>query len=305
MKNDKEMVLGIDIGGNHVKLGFVNSEGNITDFQSYPTKEWRDTGNFAQRLIDTIAFKLIAHKDVKKVGIGLPGMLSKDRLSPLEITAIPELNGLPLAEQLRRHFPGMQFFLENDANAAALGEFHFSSEIVPDTYAFITLGTGIGSAAIIDRKIFTGGDGNGLELGHILSRNGKRLEQNIGKNGILEMATNRLAEYRMDTTIPRDQPVSATRMVAAADAGDAFSIGIFEEVGEMLGEGLVALIRILDIKNIYLGGGLSASYDSLVPGIRKVLEAYLTPYYLNNLKIRRAALGNDAGLLGAASLCLD
>lgn len=301
--DELEKILGIDIGGNHVKMGFVDEGGNIQEFQSYFTADWRETGDFTQRLIDTIAFKLVSHKEVNKVGIGLPGMISKDRRVPLEITAIPELNGTALWQSLKDAFPAVTFKLENDANAAALGELIFSKTHTDDNFIFITLGTGIGSAAIIDRKIFLGGDGNGLELGHILSRNGRKLEQNIGKQGILDLGALRLAEFAGDTVIPRTQPISATKMVIGANGGDEFCKEVFAEVGEILGEGLVAIIRILDVKTVLIGGGLSASFEFIKPGFEKVLNQYLTPYYLDKLKIRTATFENDSGLLGAAAIC--
>ncbi len=301
---DNEKYLGIDIGGNHVKMGFVDRSGNIHDFQSYSTAEWRETGDFVARLVETIQFKLISHKDTNRVGIGLPGMLSKDRKTTLIIPAIPELNGVKLWNFLNDALPNCTFMLENDANAAALGELLFAQSDLPDTFAFITMGTGIGSAVIMDRKIFTGGDGNGLELGHIPSR-GEWLEKNIGKQGILNLGTERLSQYKKDTQIPRDQPMSATKLVIAAENKDEFSRQVFYEVGEILGEGLVALIRIMDIKAIVIGGGLSASFDFVKPGADKVLQHYLPSYYTDKLNITRATLGNDAGLLGAASLCFE
>ncbi|MNY20886.1 Glucokinase [compost metagenome] len=199
----------------------------------------------------------------------------------------------------------MDIFLENDANAAALGELHFAKKTIPGTYGFITLGTGIGSAAVIDRRIFTGGDGNGLELGHIPSRNDKTLEQNIGKQGIINLIGQRLDEYSGPTLISREEPISATKTVLAANSGDEFARKVFFEVGEILGEGLVSFVRIMDIKTIIIGGGLSAAYQFIEPGIKKQLQYYLTPYYLKAIDIRLASLGNDAGLLGAASLCFD
>jgi glucokinase len=296
---------GIDVGGNHVKTGFVDLKGEIHDFQSFSTADWRDENNFIERLLDTIAFKLVAHKDVTKIGIGLPGMIDFERRKPLEIPSIPELNGTALKDMLEARFPGKEFCLENDANAAGLGELIFRGNHLPNTFAFITLGTGIGSAAIIDGKIFKGGDGNGLELGHIISRNHKRLEQNIGKQGIINLAAQMLDNYKGQTIIPRDQPISATKLVISANDGDEFCRSVFFEVGEILGEGLVALIRILDIKTIIVGGGLSASFEFIQPGIHKVLNTYLTPYYLAKIDIRLAELGNDAGILGAAALCFD
>ena len=91
----------------------------------------------------------------------------------------------------------------------------------------------------------------------------------------------------------------------AAAEGDDLALQILDEVGEMLGEGLVTLIRILDIRKILIGGGLAASFDYIMPGVNRQLEYWLTPYYKNGLSVKRATLGNDAGLLGAASLCFE
>jgi len=298
-----EKYLGIDIGGNHVKTGLVDRDGTIHDFQSYHTSDMKEDGDFIGNFIDVLAFKLLNHKDVKKIGIGLPGMITKDRKIPVEIPAIPELNGQPFYARLKEKFPDIEFILENDANAAALGEYLFCKEKLPASFAFITLGTGIGSAAVIDGEIFKGGDGNGLELGHIRSRNDRHLEANIGKQGIINLATLRLEVYQSKTLIPKDQPVSATKLVVSAAEGDKFSQTVFYEVGELLGEGLVALIRILDVKTIVVGGGLSAGFEYIKPGVWKILNAYLPPYYTNSLDFRIASLGNDAGVLGAAALC--
>jgi glucokinase len=298
-----EKYLGIDIGGNHVKTGLVDRDGTIHDFQSYHTSDLKEDGDFIGKFIEVLSYKLLNHRDVTKIGIGLPGMISKDRKVPIEIPSIPELNGQPLYLRLKEKFPNIDFVLENDANAAALGEFLFCKYKLPPNFAFITLGTGIGSAAVIDGKIFKGADGNGLELGHIRSRNDRHLEANIGKQGIINLATLRLEAYNGKTLIPRDQPVSATKLVVSASEGDEFSRTVFYEVGEILGEGLIALIRILDVKTIVVGGGLSAGFEFIKPGVWKILNAYLPPYYTNSLDFRIASLGNDAGVLGAAALC--
>lgn len=286
-------------------MGFVDRTGKITGFTQHPAKEWRESGNFQGKLKDAIAFKLLEVEGVNSIGIGLPGMITRDRNTLIEMPNIPELNGIDLGPFLREGLPGKTIALENDANAAALGELLFAEPVAPDNFLFITMGTGIGSAAIIDRKIFTGADGNGLELGHIVSRNERRLEQNIGKQGIIDLATQMLAGWTEPTLIDKSEPVSASKMVVAANEGDDFSKQVFYKVGERLGEGLVASIRILDIKTIIIGGGLSNAYFALLPGIKSILMRYLTPYYLNNLVIRRASLGNDAGIQGAAALVMN
>ncbi len=298
--------LGIDVGGTNVKMGIVDaSTGKISNFYSHDTGSWRQSGHFIDRFGDAVALQLLANKDVKHVGIGLPGMLNRERTVPLEITAIPEIDGVPMVDILSKRFPGIQFFLENDANAAALGEYYFAEEKINENYIFITLGTGVGGAAIINKKIFTGGDGNAMEPGHIPSRNGRVLERNIGKVELLQLANLRRSEFTGDTQLPDDGSISTTGLVAAAAEGDKLAMQIWEEVGEMLGEGLSALIKILDIKYVLIGGGLSASFDYILPAVDRTLDYWLNPYYKNGLAIKRATLGNDAGLLGAASLCFE
>ena len=296
--------LGIDIGGTNVKMGIVNSEtGQISNFYSHDSVSWRKSGHFEERLGEAIAIQLIEHKNITKVGIGLPGMINLARTTPIEITAIPELNNVPMVEILKKRFPNVDFFLENDANAAALGEFYFGEERIQESYIFITLGTGVGGAAIINKKVFTGGRGNAMEPGHTPSANGKVLERNIGKNDLLEMAEAMRKEFKGDTKLPDDETISTTGLVAAAAEGDVLALQIFDRVGELLGESLCHLIAILDINHILVGGGLSASFDYILPAMKRTFTFWLTKYHAEGLNITKATLGNDAGLLGAASLC--
>lgn len=296
--------LGIDIGGTNVKMGIVNAEtGHISNFYSHDSVSWRKSGHFEERLGEAIALQLIDHKHINKVGIGLPGMIDSSRTTPVEITAIPELNNVPLVEVLKKRFPTVDFFLENDANAAALGEFYFGEERIDESYIFITLGTGVGGAAIINKKVFTGGRGNAMEPGHTPSANGKVLERNIGKNELLAMANAMRKSFTGSTQLPDDETISTTGLVAAAGEGDVLALQVFEKVGELLGESLCHLIAILDINLILVGGGLSASFDYILPAMNKTFSKWLTKYHAEGLTVTRATLGNDAGLLGAASLC--
>ncbi len=295
--------LGIDIGGTNVKMGVVDEEGRIHDFYSYPTIDWRQSGQFVEKLIEAIRFRLTGHKEVRHVGIGVPGTLTKDRKTPLEVPAIADINGVPLVGHIVQALPGFAVAMENDAHAAALGELYFSEQPPGDNFLFITLGTGIGSAAVIDRQLFLGGGGNAMELGHIVSRFERRLESNIGKRGMLAMAEAMLTDYRQPTMLPRDETLSGTKLILAAEGGDKLALRVFREVGHLLGEGLVAAIRLLDIKTVLVGGGLSAAFSYIEEGVHATLHQYLTPYYLDELTVRKATLGNDAGILGAASLC--
>lgn len=296
--------LGIDIGGTNVKMGVVEAEtGEITNFYSHETASWRDSGKFVERLGDAIVLQLKEHPNINKVGIGVPGLITRDRNTLIEITAIPEIDGMHIIPDLKERFPDVDFFLENDANAAALGEYYFGVEKLPEDYVFVTLGTGVGGAAIIDKHVFKGGGGNAMEPGHMPSANGKVLERNVGKNELLDLANSMRAAYQGETQLPGDGSISTTGLVAAAAEGDELALQVFERIGTLLGDGLVNIIRIMDITTILIGGGLSASFDYIIPAMRRQLEYWLTPYYLKTLDIKRATLANDAGLLGAASLC--
>lgn len=301
-----EQYLGIDIGGTNVKMGIVDAtNGRISNFYSHDTSSWRSSGHFIDRLGDAIALQLVEFPEVKKVGIGVPGLISRDRTTLLEITAIPETDGVAIVPELKARFPKHEFYLENDANAAALGEYYFGEDKLPEDYIFVTLGTGIGGAAIIDKKVFKGGGGNAMEPGHIPSVHGKVVERNIGKKELLEMATQMRASFTGATQLPNDGTISTTGLVAAASEGDELAKAIFHEMGSILGEGLVSMIRILDITTVLIGGGISASFEFILPAINERFEYWLTPYYLETISIKRATLANDAGLLGAASLCFE
>jgi glucokinase len=297
--------LGIDVGGTNVKMGIVEAQtGKLSNFYSHDTASWRTSGHFVERLGDAIAIQLAENKSVEKCGIGVPGLINRSRTTLVEITAIPEIDGTPIIPYLKERFPKCDFFLENDANAAALGEYYFGEdEEIPEDYIMVTLGTGVGGAAIIDKQVFKGGGGNAMEPGHVPSKNGKVLERNIGKNELLALANKMRKAYTGKSQLPDDGTISTTGLVAAAAEGDELALQVFSEVGEMLGNALVSMIRILDITTILVGGGLSASFDYIMPAISKQLEYWLTPYYLKTLVIKKATLGNDAGLLGAASLC--
>lgn len=298
-----ENFLGIDVGGTCIKVGVVSKAGEVLNQDKLDTRALRANGNFVHGFMDQLESLLDAYPNIDRIGVGLPGTLSKDRNTLLELPAIPELNGVDLGTLLNHRFPAKRFFLENDANAAALGEYYFSDREMPDSFIFVTLGTGVGGAAIINRKIFCGGDGNGMEVGHILSR-GRRLENNIGKQGMMEIALETLKFHHGSAEVSKTR-LNSHELIRAAIAKDGFALEVFDKIGELLGEAMVSIIRILDIKDIYVGGGLSVCFDYIVSSMIKTMATYLTPYYMKSLHINRARLGNEAGLVGAASLCFE
>jgi glucokinase len=294
---------GIDVGGSNVKFGLVDPTGRLLEKQKVPTKTLRGSGSAGDGLVEAIGNWLRKYPQVQHVGIGLPGMLSSDRRTLVEMVNIPELNNLDLVDRLEARHPDVAFHLENDANAAALGEFYFSGRPMPDNFLLVTLGTGIGSGAVINRRILTGGDGNALELGHIVSGNGRSVEQTIGKAGLIKMAKDMLAGHQGHSALRHDAKLDDDVIIDAANVGDPVARRVLDEYGRVLGQALVSAIFILDIKNIYIGGGVAKGFAHMEKGVHESLNKFLTPYYLSKLNINPARLGNNAGILGAAALC--
>lgn len=295
---------GIDIGGSNIKIGLVNSQGQLLERQKIPTQKIREAGsNAAEVLVEIISQWIEAHPKVKHIGIGVPGMISRDRRCLVELANIPELNGAMLVDKLERYHKKVVFHLENDANAAALGELYFGKNKAPDSFFFITLGTGVGGGVILNRKIFKGGDGNAMEIGHIIAGNGRTIEQNIGKAGIIQMVKDMMAAGQVSTYLHPNEPFDDDDLLDAAHKGDPIALAVFEQVGKYAGQAIVSAALILDIKTVYIGGGISKAFPFMQLGLQQTFRQFLSPYYASKMQVLPATLGNSAGILGAASLC--
>lgn len=296
--------LGVDVGGTHLKIGLVDKAGTLCDFYKEETTGYREhTAGFGPNFVRSIGRYLEKFPQVGKVGIGLPGMISKDRTTPLEIPAIPALNNFPLKATLKAQFPKHEFFLENDAAAAAIGEFHFGKGAISDNFLFITMGTGIGSALILDGQVFKGSRGNALEMGHMLSRGNTGLETLIGRKGILKIMANLIAAYPEKAGELVGKELGTHLLVDTARTGNEVSLMVFKEVGEIISESIVSTIRVLDVTDVYFGGGISAGLEFMMPTIEYNTRKFLSPYYVKDLRLKKATLENNAGTLGAAALC--
>jgi len=294
---------GIDIGGSNIKIGLVDSELGLLEKVKYPTKALREHDDFVKGFSDVLKNEFENHPEVEEIGIGVPGTISSDGRSTLELPNLKDLANTNLLEKLEANHPGKHFYMDNDAHVAALGEYYFGKEKVPENYIFITLGTGVGGAAIINHHIFRGGDGNSMEIGHVMSQNGKTLEQIIGKAGLYKMVNDLLKKNISDILGNKVSTWDTKLLVSAAESNDIVALKIFKKIGKLLGEALVSTVRLLDIKTIIVGGGISQSFDYVIKPMNKVLMKNLTPYYTSQLEIKKATLANEAGIIGAASLC--
>lgn len=297
--------LGIDIGGTNVKFGVVTEKGELLEKIKFPTKEVAANGKFVQNFIKHLREILMHNKDIKDIGIGVPGTISLDRTTLMELANIPSLNGVKFIPQLQKAFPYITFHLENDANAAALGEYYFGETKLAESYLFITLGTGVGGAAIIEKKIFKGGKGNGMEIGHILSGKDTTIEDHLGKRGIVHYANKFARDKKYKTKLSKEELQNPKKISKAALKGDPLCQKVYARLGSKLGECIVAGVRILDVEHIVIGGGVSEIFEYMEPKMWKIINRSLSPYYTENMKITTASLKNEAGIIGAASLCFE
>jgi glucokinase len=290
--NEIRKAIGIDIGGTSVKTGIVYTSGKIEDSRSISTSELIIGKGIIPNLIDFISQSVISN-DIKNIGIVVPGIISRDGRSTVEIPNVPQLKNYPVLDNLEKNMPGISFRLDNDAKAAALGAYCFDKEINNSTFGFITIGTGIGCAALINGKIFRGGNGNGLELGYLLTDGNEYIENLIGRDGLCRLSG--LPE-ELSAKDPED-------LVSRAKDSDKASLAAFEKAGHLLGIALFNFIVLLDITTIYIGGGIAPALDFMLPGVFSVFDRMLPDYYKERIEIRKTVLGNNAGIMGAASLC--
>lgn len=307
--------IGIDVGGTKVLGGVVTESGEILATTRRETP--REGGRALTQVIAEVAIELMELYPVASIGVSAAGFISSDRETVLATPNIAAWNGVNLDKELTLAI-GKPIVLENDANAAAWGEFKFGAGRGRNDLMMLTLGTGVGGGLILDGRLFRGAFGIGAELGHLrlvpdgfLCGCGIRgcLEQYANGGALLrnarevisaspELARNLLA--RGDGTI---EGLQGAHITAAARDGDAVALAAFNTLAQYLGAGIASLCAVIDPSCIVLGGGIiEAGEIFLAPtreaAIRLISFSGKHPYP----EIVAAELGNSAGLVGVADL---
>lgn len=305
---------GVDIGGTTVKMGLLETTGEILDKWEIVTK----TENEGQAILPDIAASILAKTkerginkdDIVGIGVGVPAPVTEDGV----VNGSANL-GWTYKEVKREleELTGITSVIGNDANVAALGEMWKGGGSGEKNMVMITLGTGVGGGVIINGKVITGEHGAGGEVGHICVNynepdtcgcgNHGCLEQYASATGIVRLAKKKLAAESRETVL-HNESVSAKDVFDAVKAGDQVAIEIAEEFGQYLASGLVNLAVIADPAVFVIGGGVSKAGEVLLPFIQK---PYKEKAFFSNKEIRftLATLGNDAGICGAAKMVLD
>ena len=307
------MYIGIDLGGTNIAAGLVDENGKILYKDSIPTlkeRHWseivRDMASIAKDVVKKGGHSL---DEIKAVGIGCPGSIDKSRGVVVYSNNIV-MHNAPVADEFRKHLD-LPVYLENDANAAALGEFAVSEKGI-DSFVFMTLGTGVGGGIILDGKIWSGFNGAGGEIGHqTLIYGGK--ECTCGRRGCLEayasvtalIAQTREAmaehpESMMNKWAEENGKVTGRTAFECAKAGDKTALEVRDRYIEYVAEGICSIVNVLQPKVLSIGGGISREGDALLDPIKAYFSKNDYNKYMPKTDIRIATLFGDAGIVGAA-----
>lgn len=312
--------VGIDIGGTGVKAGIVNENGEIVARNKIVT----DTASGANKIIDDIAKQVFAlvndngysMDDIQAIGVGCPGAINS-KTGVVDYSNNLYWEKVPLVSLLEEK-TGKTVKVSNDANVAALGESKFGAGKNYNDVILITLGTGVGGGVIIDNKLFEGNESKGTELGHtVIIKGGEPCT--CGRRGCLEAYASATALIReTKNAMKKDastymwkycnndiDSVNGLTAFESAKMGDALAKEVVNNYIECLGEGLVNFVNIFRPQAIMLGGGVSAQGEYLTNPLNEYIKK--NAYGGDNappVDIVIASLGNDAGIIGAASLVL-
>ncbi|HEM5463511.1 ROK family glucokinase [Streptococcus suis] len=314
-------IIGIDLGGTSVKLAILTTEGEIQEKWSIKTNILDDGSHIVPDIIESIQHRFENHgltkDDFLGVGMGSPGVVDSEAGT---VIGAYNLNWktLQLVKDQFEAALGLPFFIDNDANVAALGEQWVGAGNNNPNVVFMTLGTGVGGGVIAAGNLIRGVKGAGGELGHITVDFNEPFACTCGKKGCLETvasatgivnlsrryADQYAGDAKLKQMIDDGQDVTAKDVFDLAKEGDDLALIVYRHFSEYLGVACANIAAVLNPAYIVLGGGVSAAGEFLLDGVRKIFAENSFPQIKESTQIVLATRGNDAGVLGAASLVL-
>jgi glucokinase len=306
--------IGVDLGGTKMLVGVVDAERNVAYRASAPSM-----GLGQDELLSTLQRELEAAVDarpeVAAIGLGIPCTIDRER--GVAVMAVNlQLADVPIRDLMSEHL-GLPVSLDNDANAAILAEHRFGAARGADNAVMLTIGTGIGGGLVIGGEVYRGSSGAGAELGHVvIEADGPRCQGNCPNRGCVEVLASGTAIAHEGLAAAEEAPDSALGQALAGGAtldgkevthaaleGDPIAIGVLEMVGRRLGVALASFANIFDPDVFVIGGGVILAGDLLLEPARRELAARaLTP--MSQTPVAAAALGPDAGMIGAGTMAM-
>lgn len=309
------LIFAADLGGTHLRAATVDRKGRIHFHFKQNTPQGTDPLAIVDAIVSAVREcqrQSATAEQISAVSIVVPGTVNVAEGAVVKAPNLPCLDGFRLAAALseRLHLPAI---LENDANAAAVGEMWQGAAMGCRTTICVTLGTGVGGGIILDGKLWRGVDGAAAEIGHMCVDPFGGVACTCGSRGCLEVFASATAIVRMtrearprypDSSLQGREDLTSETIFAAGQAGDELALEIFRRMGVYLGIGLANLINILNPEMIVIGGGVVNGWDLFAKHMHQQVEERAFPLLAARVKIVRAKCGDDAGLLGAARLAL-
>ena len=307
---DKKLIFAADLGGTHLRAATVDSQGKIHSRFKQNTPQVADANAIVDAIVGAV-HEFQKETEISAVSLVVPGTVKVEEGAVVKAPNLPCLDGFRLAAALSSRLD-LPATLENDANAAAVGEMWQGAAVGCKTIICLTLGTGVGGGIILDGKLWRGVDGAAAEIGHMCVDPFGGVACPCGSRGCLEVFASATAIVRMTREASPRYPDSilqgrehtAEMIFDAGKAGDELALEIFRRMGVYLGIGLANLINILNPEMIVIGGGVVNGWDLFEKHMHQQIEERAFPLLTARLKIVRAKCGDDAGLLGAARLAL-
>lgn len=302
--SESNLVFAVDLGGTHLRSAAVDENGNIHDRKKSSTPDTSNPDEIVKAIVNA-ARACEKEASIASTCVAVPGTVNVETGTVLTIPNVRSLKGFNLAGALQRelHHP---VIIENDANAAAMGELWKGAARDISTMICITLGTGVGGGIILDGKLWRGVDGSAGEIGHTTVEPHGGVICGCGSEGCLEVYASATALVRMlkeTDSPPRDvADVSAEKIYRAAKDGDPVAVKVFRQMGEYLGIGLAILVNILNPEMIVIGGGVANAWELFGEPALQEMRNRAFPLPGSRVKVRPAECGDNAGLLGAARL---
>jgi len=298
--------IGIDVGGTNFRLGVVRDLRVVwekrfqADFSGVCHRQSaaEALGTITATLNDAVSEARTFHPDIRAIGIGFPGFIDPITRKIISSPNLPKLSNADIVTPLERR-TGLSVALENDASAAAYGEFALSQQSNGDLI-YIGLGTGVGGGLVLQGKLHGGVHGVAMEIGHLMVERGGRL-CGCGNQGCLEQyaSTNGVVLTYTELT---GKALSAYEIALAAQQQDSAAVRVFEQAGEYLACALAHISKVIDVGDVVIGGGMSASWPLMQAGFEQRLNEDLIPALRGKLNVRLSQAQDQAGIIGAALL---
>jgi glucokinase-like ROK family protein len=299
----KTWILGIDLGGTNTKTGLVSNRGELLWDDTIPTPAHAGRAGLLKHLEEVASAGLIRARqsghEAQAIGIATAGWVNPQTGRVVYATEnLPGWTGTPIAETIEKA-TGKPVFVENDANALAVGEKLFGTARHFDDFVCITLGTGVGGGCFIGGRLNHGAHFFANALGHMCIEPGGK-PCSCGQNGCLEAYTNVAA--MLDYAANRY--ANAVDVLAAANAGEPTAIAAIHQFASRLAAGCSLMVQLLDPEALILAGGLAQNNPLLISSLERELSQRVPVWDQRNLKILTSSIGYHAGVLGAAAIVL-